>query len=413
MSLLQYLSQRLLILGGLISVGIFYIIYVMYQWGLDDSTEYYLTQDMQWAIEILGNNKILPSNTKFRQFYLRDSAGKSLTSLDLPQKYSSLILSIEKSEFFFLEGDKTFQYGLHQKLNDSRELTVIHQFAIEDTTEGTSLLEISIVSSLALILIMLLGSGVIYQRISLSMQQLMHASKNEYLQVVVEDEFVEINEIMASLKNALEALENKNDQERLFIQTLSHELRTPMATVQVALELLAKKDLTENVRDKIDIIFNSNQRMQVLSNELLSLWSNTENTDADTNSREKIHLQYELSEVIADLDRAFDCKQRFIINSCLAEDEMIELKTCRFHLSLLLNNVCKNAIVHSEGEVNIVIASNDIKITNYKSHKDIDPLVAGSGIGLILATKAVELLNWKIGIIETDTEFELTLTFKR
>ena len=60
-----------------------------------------------------------------------------------------------------------------------------------------------------------------------------------------------------------------------------------------------------------------------------------------------------------------------------------------------------------------MIASNDIKITNYKSHKDIDPLVAGSGIGLILATKAVELLNWKIGIIETDTEFELTLTFKR
>jgi hypothetical protein len=40
MSLLQYLSQRLLLLGLVVSAGIFYIVYILYQWGLDDSTEY-------------------------------------------------------------------------------------------------------------------------------------------------------------------------------------------------------------------------------------------------------------------------------------------------------------------------------------------------------------------------------------
>ena len=89
MSLLQYLSQRLLLLGLIVSTGIFYIVYILYQWGLDDSTEYYLTQDMQWATEMLANNQALPSNTQFRQFYLTitdvtdsDLAGTSLDNSD-------------------------------------------------------------------------------------------------------------------------------------------------------------------------------------------------------------------------------------------------------------------------------------------------------------------------------------------
>jgi signal transduction histidine kinase len=158
----------------------------------------------------------------------------------------------------------------------------VHQFSTEGAAAGFSLLEISISSSLVLIVIMLLGALFIYQRIARSMQHLLTAAQltdraivNEN-DAVADKEFIEIDNIAVTLRNALEDLEAKNEQERLFIQTLSHELRTPMAIVQVALELLAKKELADNVREKLEIIFNSNQQMQQLSNDLLSLWSSTE-----------------------------------------------------------------------------------------------------------------------------------------
>jgi signal transduction histidine kinase len=438
MSLLQYLSQRLLLLGLVVSAGIFYIVYILYQWGLDDSTEYYLTQDMQWATEMLANNQALPSNTQFRQFYLTitdvtdsDLAGASLNNSDtqslipeylpgnLPEKYSSLLITKEKIEFFYLEDEIAFQYGLHQVLANGRSLTVVHQFSTEGAAAGFSLLEISISSSLVLIVIMLLGALFIYQRIARSMQHLLTAAQlterpivNENYAVAdkefIDKEFIEIDNIAVTLRNALEDLEAKNEQERLFIQTLSHELRTPMATVQVVLELLAKKELADNVREKLEMIFNSNQQMQQLSNDLLSLWSSSEERNVSEH-REVLNLEEELGQVIDELDKAFNCKSRFIINSQHNNCGVVNVLASKTHFRLLLNNLCKNSIVHSNSQIYISAGEQKIIITNDKNQAEIDPLVAGAGIGLIIATRAAELLGWKIKIIETDSTYELRL----
>ena len=108
MSLLQYLSQRLLLLGLVVSAGIFYIVYILYQWGLDDSTEYYLAQDMQWAVEMLANNQALPSNTQFRQFYLTDAnlADAFLSS-------GSLIENLRKTLLRTREYHKHYRKSMH------------------------------------------------------------------------------------------------------------------------------------------------------------------------------------------------------------------------------------------------------------------------------------------------------------
>ena len=441
MSLLQYLSQRLLLLGLVISSGIFYIVYILYQWGLDDSTEYYLTQDMQWAIEVLAKGQALPKNTEFRQFYLsgfdhnskvladdsfKNSSDQSSVPQMMPNKYTSILEFKKDSEFFYLEDDIAFQYGLHQILADGRSLMLIHQFLIDDAAEeGMSLLTISMLSSSILILIMLIGAGFIYRRVALSMQHLLYAAQRNDRQDVAkkssgDKEFFEVDKIITSLKNALKDLENKNTQERLFIQTLSHELRTPIATVQVALELLAKKELNDNVREKLQIILNSNQKMQHLSHDLLSLWTETQvdngnekhPRDPDKSNqaiKQKIDLEEALNDVIAELDHAFQCKQRFVISTINNEHQKIEVLAIKAHVRLLLNNVCKNAIVHSDGPIQISLEQHKIIIINNKNQKTVDPLVAGSGIGLIIATRTAELLGWKIEITETDSVYELNL----
>lgn len=416
MSLLQYLSQRLLLLGLVVSAGLFYIVYILYQWGVDDSTEYYLEQDMRWAVETLENNQVLPNNTQFRQFYLTESINPPLSPHTLPKKYPKPLISKNDTEYFFLEDNEVFQYGLHQALADGRVLTVVHKFAIEGTVEGLSLLQVSMVSSMILILIMLLGAWFIYQRISVSIQHLLMAAQVKHTHVptensiVIDNEFSEIDDVVITLKNALEDLEAKNEQERLFIQTLSHELRTPMATVQVALELLAKKDLSSSVREKIEIISDSNKKMQNLSHDLLFLWSNTL-VEYQNEIHESIDLEEELNQVINDLDKAFHCRKLFMVSTHYESSDIVNILASRIHLRLLLNNLCKNAIVHSNSHIHISIQNSQIIISNDKSQSKLDPLVAGSGIGLIIATRAAELLGWEMNVNETTATYQIRVYF--
>lgn len=430
MSLLQYLSQRLLLLGLVISAGIFYIVYILYQWGLDDSTEYYLTQDMQWAVENLANQQALPSNTSFRQFYLSNAMvadadlkrqhDSIIKNQILPTKYASLLTHKADREFIYLEDDVSYQYGLHQILDGGRALTLIHQFYVDENVEDISLLKISLFASAVLILTMLLGSWFIYKRIAVSMQHLLHSSQQQKEKVISDfssTEFIEVEIIINSLNEALEDLENKNQQERLFIQTLSHELRTPMATVQVALELLAKKELNENVRAKLDVIFSSNQKMQSLSNDLLLLWTTTQGDphierNSHDESDRRIDLEYEFRKIIDELDNVFQCNQRFVFTPLNNESKPLTVLASKSHIRLLLNNVCKNAIVHSDSQIEVSLQPNKIIISNRKSQQVVDPLVAGSGIGLIIANRAAELLGWKIEIAETDSTYVLKILYK-
>jgi signal transduction histidine kinase len=426
-SLLTYLSQRLFILALVLSVGLFYIVYILYQWGLDDSTEYYLQQDMLWAKELIDAEQDLPNNTELKQFYLSDTS--------LPKAYKDLIQPQGYVQSFFLEDEYYYHYGLHEIRENNHSITVIHKFLVDSHAEGMSLVQISMVASLLLIAVMLLGAFLIYQRIARSMQLLLMAvsveqkdNANELIEVAKSD-FVEIENIVHALQTAINDLEDKNAQERLFTQALSHELRTPMATIQVALELLLKKNLDDNIREKLGIIFSSNQQMQTLSHDLLSLWSSTKLDEINTDKRkveinkktkisniiqEKMNLKTELAQVVNDLDNAFSCKQRFIINtidSSLADKKIgkLEVLVHRPHLRLLLNNLCKNAIVHSDGDINIMMSDDEIKITNPKSDKSIDPLVAGSGIGLILAARAAELLGWRLVVKDTPNQYQVLL----
>ncbi len=415
MSLLQYLSQRLLLLALLVSVGIFYIVYILYQWGMDDSTEYYLQQDMQWAQELLGKEQALPAPTQFKQFYL--TSRHSLETL--PAIYANVLNENLASPFFFLQDENMFHHGLYQTIDDERVLTVVHQFPINDNAEGISLIEVSILSSLVLILMMLLGAWLIYQRISQSIKILQKAaSTDEPMKyknigdVELKSEFIEIDNIVNSLSQALKELSHKNQQERLFIQTLSHELRTPMATVQVALELLARKELDDNVTEKLAIIFSSNQKMQNLAQDLLYLWSDTGKEQVQKEKYQSLVLEKEFQQVVAELDQIFHCQQRFTLEPAQGNILATEVNAAKVQVRLLLNNLCKNAIVHSTGKIQVLFHPSEFTICNDKSQQKTDPLVAGAGIGLIIAMRAAELLGWEIQFIETETDYEVRVVMK-
>ena len=424
MSLLQYLSRRLLLSALLVSSGIFYIIYILYQWGLDDSTEYYLQQDMLWAKEILENTQELPKNSQFKKFYLLSESNSII-----PKEYQVFLQHEYQqettSEYFFLQYDEMYHYGLAQQVNSDEQLIVVHQFLMDDEAEGMTLLEVSVIASMLLISMMLLDAWLIYRRIARSMQHLSFAAKKGNKAIKAgDDEFIEINAIVDSLSAALEAVEDKSQKERLFIQTLSHELRTPMATVQVALELLAKRDMDNKVREKLEVISTSNQQMQDLSQDLLSLWSDIqkdENSESKAIERKafvNIVIEDEIRQVIRDLDKAYPCLQRFNIESKILDGTQSTKVTSKAYLTLLLNNLVKNSIVHSNNKIKIVIDSLGFEIVNEEgsggdSSSLKDPLVAGTGIGLNISERAAELLGWTLNVEVVNNEYKVRVKVER
>ena len=414
MSLLGYLSRRLLMLSLMVSVGVFYLVYVLYQWGLDDSTEFYLEQDMQWAKEILATEpqQGLPKNSEFKQFYLSDSS--------LPQQYKNQILPntniATNTQSFFLQGKDYYHYGLYEILEDNTSLTVIHKFSLDSSAEGMSLFEVSMLVCLLLVIMMLIGAWLIYQRIARSMELLLTAVSSESsgnsteLAALPKPDFIEIEKIVNALQEALNDLDNKNEQERLFIQTLSHELRTPMSTIQVALELLLKKevfkkDLNENVREKLGVIFNSNKQMQQLSNDLLSLWGSTK-----VECKESISLEECIEQSICELDLVYSCKHRFKLNNQMA-GENFNILGAKTYVSLILNNILKNAVTHSDSQIIISYGSEELIVIN-ELNEELSEISSGrAGKGLIIAKRAAVLLGWSLVTNVDGGEYRYQLKF--
>lgn len=157
--------------------------------------------------------------------------------------------------------------------------------------------------------------------------------------------------------------------------------------------------------------------MQTLSNDLLLLWTTTQGDPHNernfyNESDRRIDLENELRAAIDELDSVFQCNQRFVFSPLNNEFKPFTVSASKCHIRLLLNNVCKNAIVHSDSQIEVSLQPNKIIISNRKSQKDVDPLVAGSGIGLIIANRAAELLGWEIEIAETDSTYVLKIFYK-
>lgn len=433
-SLLRYLSQRLLLLALLVSIGMSYMLYNLYNWGLDDSTEYYLWQDVLAARQSLADEAPLPLSNDFKQYYLIDKNQADLW----PAAYQSEIKKALKaalnteagnkpfSHYFYQQTMTSFRYGVIAAVNAERYVLVVHNFQDdEQNITGLSLLEVAALSTLSLIVIMSLGAWLIYVRLARAIKQMKRNAlpdskhRKEYLPTG----FSELDAVTSALRQAIEQLEDKRLQEKKFIQTLSHELRTPMATIQVATEIMSQilkksadelpSDVAQKLQNKTDVVFNSNHKMQHLASELLSLWKDSD--QSVTASPQMLDISVLLAEVLAELDQAYQCQQRFVVNSALASGS-VWATVGKDYASLLLHNVLKNAVVHSQGTITIDLDEQGMTISNAKADQDSDamqqePDLAGFGLGLMIAGRAAELLAWTLEISDTPEQYQIQITF--
>ncbi|MEO5682835.1 MAG: HAMP domain-containing sensor histidine kinase [Chitinophagaceae bacterium] len=137
--------------------------------------------------------------------------------------------------------------------------------------------------------------------------------------------------------------QQKND----FISNITHELKTPIATVSVAIEALKNFNALHDpkrTREYLDISGNELQRLGLLVDKVLKL-SLYENKEISL-QKENFDLAALAAEVAASMKLQFD-KQHAIVTVTTAGDQFV-IEADRLHMTSVIYNLLDNALKYSK-----------------------------------------------------------------
>lgn len=142
----------------------------------------------------------------------------------------------------------------------------------------------------------------------------------------------------------------KND----FISNITHELKTPIATVNVAIEALRNFDALESperTKEYLDISAAELQRLSMLVDKVLKL-SMFENREIEL-QKENFDLKQLVEEVIYSMRLQFEKNKALISFKNFGSD--FYLSADRMHITSVIYNLIDNALKYSNGNPNINI----------------------------------------------------------
>ncbi|NRP52342.1 MULTISPECIES: two-component system sensor histidine kinase CreC [unclassified Marinobacterium] len=233
----------------------------------------------------------------------------------------------------------------------------------------------------------------------------------------------EVGDVAKSLESMRAALDGKTYIEE-YVQTLTHEIKAPVAGIRGASELL-KEDLPAETRDRfLDNIVSQTERIQGLIERLLDL-AELENANA-LKTVEKINLNELLSNVLESLSTY--AKTHEVSITAIGND--LSIKGDPFLIEQALSNLVKNAIEHADSGTDVQISVSkhdnevDISVSNigpaipdFALAKIFDRFFSlpnragqkGTGIGLSFVKEIVELHEGKIAVNSNSESTTFTL----
>lgn len=222
------------------------------------------------------------------------------------------------------------------------------------------------------------------------------------------------------------------DVQKDFLDNMTHEFKTPIATIAVAADVLSKPNIAENpdrIQSYSGIIREENSRLQEQVEKLLA-FSSTEK-----GSLELKKSTVDLHTLIAKTVNSFNLK----LNDCLKADLQADfalIEADEFHLTNVLYNLIDNAIKYTETSPKVVIrtynipeglvaeiADNGIGIPPEEQKKIFRKFyrvptgnvhnVKGFGLGLNYVQQVVKAHKWKLELrANTPSGCIFTITFR-
>lgn len=240
-----------------------------------------------------------------------------------------------------------------------------------------------------------------------------------------EDESISIGDVII-LRN-ITVFKELDFAKTNFIATVSHELKTPISSIKMSLQLLENKTtgtINEEQKHLIDSIKDDSQRLLKITGELLKLsqleTGNIQLNIEKSNPYEIVHYATEAVKVKAE--------QKQIKISIDAESDLPNVKADTEKTSWVLINFLTNAITYSSENSTITVklkqANNQIVFQVIDSGKGIDSRYktkvfdkyfqipgsnkSGTGLGLAISKEFIEAQN---GTIKVESELGLGSTF--
>lgn len=217
-------------------------------------------------------------------------------------------------------------------------------------------------------------------------------------------EDAELATIAATFNSFLDELEAYVKREQSLLGLASHELRTPIAVISGALDVMQQRDqLHDDDRRTLDRARQANTEMGANVDMILKLARREETTDGAT----AIDLPAMTRELLTELDSATGAQDRvtFAANSPdspIADPVLVKM---------LLRNLVQNALQHTEGDVRVHMVRNCIEIIDHgaglpvpyqrlltERTMPVGELTMMSGLGLFIVTLICERLGWQLHI---------------
>ncbi len=217
-------------------------------------------------------------------------------------------------------------------------------------------------------------------------------------------------------------------QQRNFLLSITHELKTPLAAIKLCIETLSKrKDLSSDQREPLERnALQSTERLHNLIDKVL-LATRIENSSLES---EEIRTPIILSQISEEVIEQFKITYPNIqITSNIEPD--LQLSIDAVHFESIIGNLIENAIKYGDGEVEInlsksrnglvlCVSDNGSGIASeyrkrvfqkfYRIGNEDTRTQKGTGLGLYIVSKLVSMYNGTIRITDnqpTGTRFEI------
>ena len=223
-----------------------------------------------------------------------------------------------------------------------------------------------------------------------------------------------------------------NQLQTNFIDSVTHELKTPLTSIKLYIETLKKHDLPKDKKDSfLNIMLKDVERLNTLVDHVL-----------EASKLEHLNKNYEYQKI--DLAEVIEYCKEIVINRYNLNSENIVFNPSPYFigsnptaLQLVFVNLLDNAVKYSgenikvfvtiskttKGKVDIIIKDSGIGINKtelkkvfkrfYRIKDESTEQMKGSGLGLFIVKEVVSKLNGEIAVQSTGTnqgtEFKITL----
>lgn len=342
---------------------------------------------------------------------------------------------IRKNKRLSFKSNNHFYYGIFYKDNQGDFVVFVKTTSEVFNSQTNRLLVIMIVVLFGgLLLILLLSrflSNIAYRPITEVISQVNKMELNSLDKPISSSNTNdEVQDLITTFNNLLSRLSDTFAIQKNFINYVSHEFKTPLASISGNLEVFAQKERTPEEYQKVtsEALENVYHIEEILNNLMMLSGLKTIHSDNETfridetvwNINDNIFEVYDNQEIKIDLE--------------IADEKLLSVKGSEMQIQLALYNLIENAVKYSNGNpIRIALSETDdqlqITIQDYGKGIQKEDLnlvqqtfyrgknvgdIKGSGIGLSLATIIFKQNNIQFSIASEENSGTLiTLLFPK